>query len=44
MQPALETFASFFFIYYWRAIMAIVIRGLGKALPLKEMKNTDFPT
>ena len=23
--------------------MAIVIRGLGKALPLKEMKNTDFP-
>ena len=23
--------------------MAIVIQGLGKALPLKEMKNTDFP-
>ena len=23
--------------------MAIVIRGLGKSLPLKEMKNTDFP-
>lgn len=23
--------------------MAIVIRGFGKALPLKEMKNTDFP-
>lgn len=23
--------------------MAIVIQGFGKALPLKEMKNTDFP-
>ena len=23
--------------------MAIVIQGLGKALPIKEMKNTDFP-
>ena len=23
--------------------MAIVIQGLGKALPLKEMKNADFP-
>lgn len=23
--------------------MAIIIRGIGKALPLKQMKNTDFP-
>ena len=23
--------------------MAIIIQGMGKALPLKEMKNTDFP-
>ena len=23
--------------------MAIIIRGIGKSLPLKEMKNTDFP-
>ena len=23
--------------------MAIVIRGMGKAIPVKEMKNTDFP-
>ena len=23
--------------------MAIIIQGFGKSLPLKEMKNTDFP-